>query len=95
MTMTRQTASHPIPSRRDLRDLVYDIVYARVLLAVDGGDARQRDLPLRLALRDALEQVASTEDERRRIANEALEAAWARLASELGIEPEGPVASAA
>jgi hypothetical protein len=85
-------------SASELRSLIDDIVYTRVLIAVGGDDVRAHDRVLRLALRDALARVAPTEQERQRIANEALEAAWARLAAKLENRPparRAPCVSAA
>ncbi len=88
------------PSRKDLRELVDDIVYARALICLEGGDLRrEHDAPLRRALRGALDKLATTEAEAQRIANEALEVAWAKVAAELGASPDNdrgqPAASAA
>jgi hypothetical protein len=78
--------THFAPANQ-LRALIDDIVYARVLLAVGGDDSHAHDRSLRLALRDALASVAATEEARQQIANEALESAWARLAAELRNQP--------
>jgi hypothetical protein len=82
----------------ELRTYIDDIVYARVLIAVGGDDIRAHDRLLRLALRDALARLAPTEQERQRVASEALEAAWARLAAKLENRPRArrdPCVSAA
>jgi hypothetical protein len=86
-------------NRQHLRELVDDLVYARVLVALDRPALGEHDRPLRLALREALEKLAATEAERRQIAEQALETAWARVASEVRLTPKrtrrGRIASAA
>lgn len=99
MPSTHATAGHQADQQHDLRELIREIVYARVLLELDRATLGKHDRPLRLALREALEQLAPTDDERQRIAEEALEAAWARVASEVRLSPRrkgrGPIATAA
>ena len=80
-------------SPNEIRRLIDNIVYARVLIAEADDDMRAQARLLRLALRDALASAASTAAERDRIAGEALEAAWARLADELRTRPPAGRAS--
>ncbi len=99
MSSISQYSSHPALYQQDLIGLIHDIVYARALIAAAGGDVREQDEPLRLALRDALDRLEGTDEERQRILEAARDAAWARFATELGIDlpagTDGPVANAA
>ena len=99
MSSMSQNLSHPALYQQDLVGLIHDIVYARTLIAAAGGDVREQDEPLRLALRDALSRLDRSDEERQRILEAARDAAWARLAAELGFDSnsgvDGSVANAA
>jgi hypothetical protein len=99
MSMTHPSVCRCPAERQELRVLVDDLVYARVLVELDRGALGEHDRLLRVALREALEKLAATEAERRRIAEQALETAWARVAAEVRRAPNrarrGRVASAA